>query len=208
MRTGAPFESRLSHQLESVPRAPLLSSWSNAGLQSQHEGLSIKPRVSNLLFQPSKILSSSGINPIIMNGNGVRNEPKRTMSDYHLHSTPGMHLSYSMAPPPSSNSHGQHIVRRDSHRSNTRNRISLSRRVSMVTTEGNLVTGNIAGDTLKISQPRKKLILCFDGTGNKFKGNSGDTNILKIFRMLDRSGGEKCTNSSLQRYEENMLTRD
>lgn len=39
---------------------------------------------------------------------------------------------------------------------------------------------------------RKKLILCFDGTGNKFKGNSADTNILKIFRMLDRSGGEQC----------------
>ena len=42
------------------------------------------------------------------------------------------------------------------------------------------------------SRVRKKLILCFDGTGNKFKGNSGDTNILKIFRMLDRSGGEQC----------------
>ncbi|PWW73634.1 hypothetical protein C7212DRAFT_359370 [Tuber magnatum] len=40
---------------------------------------------------------------------------------------------------------------------------------------------------------RKKLILCFDGTGNKFKGNDGDTNILKIFRMLDRSGSDQCT---------------
>jgi uncharacterized protein (DUF2235 family) len=39
------------------------------------------------------------------------------------------------------------------------------------------------------NKPRNKLILCFDGTGNKFKGNTGDTNILKIFRMLDRSGG-------------------
>lgn len=39
---------------------------------------------------------------------------------------------------------------------------------------------------------RKKLILCFDGTGNKFKGNDGDTNILKIFRMLDRSGSDQC----------------
>ncbi|RPA99044.1 hypothetical protein L873DRAFT_1633306, partial [Choiromyces venosus 120613-1] len=38
---------------------------------------------------------------------------------------------------------------------------------------------------------RKKLILCFDGTGNKFKGNDGDTNILKIFRMLDRSGSDQ-----------------
>lgn len=39
---------------------------------------------------------------------------------------------------------------------------------------------------------RDSLVLCFDGTGNKFKGNSGDTNILKIFRMLDRSGGDQC----------------
>ncbi|KAI9888687.1 MAG: hypothetical protein M1814_006543 [Vezdaea aestivalis] len=33
---------------------------------------------------------------------------------------------------------------------------------------------------------RKKFVLCFDGTGNKFQGNDGDSNILKIFRMLDR----------------------
>jgi hypothetical protein len=47
-------------------------------------------------------------------------------------------------------------------------------------------------DYNRAGHQRKKLILCFDGTGNKFKGNSGDTNILKIFRMLDRSGGEQC----------------
>ncbi|KAG6119921.1 hypothetical protein E4U13_007088 [Claviceps humidiphila] len=39
-------------------------------------------------------------------------------------------------------------------------------------------------------QPRK-LILCFDGTGNKFHGNESDSNILKIFRMLDRSAGDQ-----------------
>ncbi|KAH8646782.1 hypothetical protein BX600DRAFT_390425 [Xylariales sp. PMI_506] len=31
-----------------------------------------------------------------------------------------------------------------------------------------------------------KLVLCFDGTGNKFKGDDSDSNILKIFRCLDR----------------------
>lgn len=46
--------------------------------------------------------------------------------------------------------------------------------------------------TVEIPRRRRKLILCFDGTGNKFKGNAGDTNILKIFRMLDRSGPEQC----------------
>ncbi|KAJ3498263.1 hypothetical protein NLG97_g1260 [Lecanicillium saksenae] len=33
----------------------------------------------------------------------------------------------------------------------------------------------------------RKLVLCFDGTGNKFHGDDSDSNILKIFRMLDRS---------------------
>ncbi|PWY90209.1 hypothetical protein BO70DRAFT_136678 [Aspergillus heteromorphus CBS 117.55] len=33
----------------------------------------------------------------------------------------------------------------------------------------------------------KHFVLCFDGTGNKFCGDSSDSNVLKIFRMLDRS---------------------
>ncbi|KID85855.1 oxidoreductase, short chain dehydrogenase/reductase family [Metarhizium guizhouense ARSEF 977] len=33
----------------------------------------------------------------------------------------------------------------------------------------------------------RKLVLCFDGTGDKFHGDDSDSNILKIFRMLDRS---------------------
>lgn len=37
----------------------------------------------------------------------------------------------------------------------------------------------------------KKLILCFDGTGNKFHGDDSDSNILKIFRMLDREADDQ-----------------
>lgn len=37
----------------------------------------------------------------------------------------------------------------------------------------------------------RKLILCFDGTGNKFHGDESDSNILKIFRMLDRSATDQ-----------------
>lgn len=33
----------------------------------------------------------------------------------------------------------------------------------------------------------KTFVLCFDGTGNKFSGTDSDSNILKIYRMLDRS---------------------
>jgi uncharacterized protein (DUF2235 family) len=32
----------------------------------------------------------------------------------------------------------------------------------------------------------RRLVLCFDGTGNKFQGNVSDTNIVKLFQMLDR----------------------
>ncbi|OLN90160.1 hypothetical protein CCHL11_09802 [Colletotrichum chlorophyti] len=39
--------------------------------------------------------------------------------------------------------------------------------------------------------PRRKLILCFDGTGNKFRGDDSDSNILKIFRMLDSSADDQ-----------------
>lgn len=36
-------------------------------------------------------------------------------------------------------------------------------------------------------QPKpKRLVLCFDGTGNKFLGNEADTNIVKIYQRLDR----------------------
>ncbi|EKG14989.1 hypothetical protein MPH_07889 [Macrophomina phaseolina MS6] len=37
----------------------------------------------------------------------------------------------------------------------------------------------------------RKFVLCFDGTGNKFSGTDSDSNILKIFRMLDRRDGSQ-----------------
>lgn len=33
----------------------------------------------------------------------------------------------------------------------------------------------------------KKLILCFDGTGNEFSGSNADTNVVKILNKLDRN---------------------
>ena len=36
----------------------------------------------------------------------------------------------------------------------------------------------------------KTFVLCFDGTGNKFSGTQSDSNILKIYRMLDREKGD------------------
>lgn len=39
----------------------------------------------------------------------------------------------------------------------------------------------------RLHRPKRKFILCFDGTGNKFSGTDSDSNILKIYRMLDRN---------------------
>ena len=38
--------------------------------------------------------------------------------------------------------------------------------------------------------PSKTFVLCFDGTGNKFSGTDSDSNILKIYRMLDKTRGQ------------------
>ena len=47
------------------------------------------------------------------------------------------------------------------------------------------------GTTHDHGRKSRKLILCFDGTGNKFHGNESDSNILKIFRMLDRTASDQ-----------------
>ena len=47
-----------------------------------------------------------------------------------------------------------------------------------------------AANTQKSRTP-KTFVLCFDGTGNKFSGTDADSNILKIYRMLDRGTGDQ-----------------
>ncbi|KAI4251732.1 MAG: hypothetical protein LQ352_004682 [Teloschistes flavicans] len=48
--------------------------------------------------------------------------------------------------------------------------------------------GNIAHDTTtaKKSEGPSKLILCFDGTGNQFKADPSDTNIVKLYQKFER----------------------
>ncbi|KAK8015624.1 hypothetical protein PG991_008512 [Apiospora marii] len=43
----------------------------------------------------------------------------------------------------------------------------------------------------EVRRTPRKLVLCFDGTGNKFHGDDSDSNILKIFRCLDRTAGDQ-----------------
>ncbi|KAI1843276.1 hypothetical protein JX265_012151 [Neoarthrinium moseri] len=43
------------------------------------------------------------------------------------------------------------------------------------------------GDLGECPQEPKKLILCFDGTGNTFSGSNADTNVVKILNKLDRN---------------------
>ena len=49
------------------------------------------------------------------------------------------------------------------------------------------------------AQPSNRLILCFDGTGNMFQGNPGDTNIVKLYDMFDRN------NTSQMHYYQRKL---
>ena len=49
------------------------------------------------------------------------------------------------------------------------------------------------------AQPPNRLILCFDGTGNMFQGNPGDTNIVKLYGMFDRN------NTSQMHYYQRKL---
>lgn len=63
---------------------------------------------------------------------------------------------------------------------------------SMMGTDTNM-TGRGGGGGPRNKHTRRKLILCFDGTGNKFHGDDSDSNILKIFRMLDRTANDQCT---------------
>ncbi|KAK3940861.1 hypothetical protein QBC46DRAFT_112348 [Diplogelasinospora grovesii] len=49
----------------------------------------------------------------------------------------------------------------------------------------------VAMDAHPSQHKARKLVLCFDGTGNKFHGDDSDSNILKIFRMLDRTASDQ-----------------
>ncbi|KAI0438500.1 hypothetical protein F4803DRAFT_92238 [Xylaria telfairii] len=50
---------------------------------------------------------------------------------------------------------------------------------------------SVMAQALEYHRTPRKLVLCFDGTGNKFRGDDSDSNILKIFRCLDREAGDQ-----------------
>ncbi|EZF31568.1 hypothetical protein TMEN_2627 [Trichophyton mentagrophytes] len=49
-----------------------------------------------------------------------------------------------------------------------------------------MATVDEATETPEIKKPGRRLVLCFDGTGNHFKGNESDSNVVKLYQMLDR----------------------
>ena len=54
----------------------------------------------------------------------------------------------------------------------------------------NMDSSNGHGHGNGTAEPKRipnRLILCFDGTGNKFEGNPSDTNIVKLLNMFDRA---------------------
>jgi uncharacterized protein (DUF2235 family) len=46
--------------------------------------------------------------------------------------------------------------------------------------------GMASPEALEALLEPKKLVLCFDGTGNTFSGSNADTNVVKILNKLDR----------------------
>lgn len=71
--------------------------------------------------------------------------------------------------------------------------LSVRKRPSQPSTMGTDANGaGCAGGAPNKKHTHRKLILCFDGTGNKFHGDDSDSNILKIFRMLDRTANDQC----------------
>ena len=47
-------------------------------------------------------------------------------------------------------------------------------------------TNGVSDKTSGIDRVPSKLILCFDGTGNKYSGDPSDTNIVKLYQKFDR----------------------
>lgn len=60
---------------------------------------------------------------------------------------------------------------------------------SYTTTKTTTRTLSGMSDEIPISPPGqpRKLILCFDGTGNAFSGSNADTNVVKLLNKLDRN---------------------
>ena len=51
------------------------------------------------------------------------------------------------------------------------------------------VNGVSEADDTYVDRPKKergKLILCFDGTGNQYSGDTSDTNVVKLYQKFDR----------------------
>ena len=57
---------------------------------------------------------------------------------------------------------------------------------------GSTLVNRPSPDETDTSRPARNLVLCFDGTGNQYKGDGTETNILKIFGLLDRDAPHQC----------------
>jgi uncharacterized protein (DUF2235 family) len=53
-------------------------------------------------------------------------------------------------------------------------------------TEAQVKSLNSEINEIKTRKPNR-FVLCFDGTSNQYMGDESDTNIVKIYKMLDRN---------------------
>lgn len=59
--------------------------------------------------------------------------------------------------------------------------------------ETTLVSQTSPDEIVDPNRAPRNLVLCFDGTGNQYKGDGTETNILKIFGFLNRDAAHQCT---------------
>lgn len=69
----------------------------------------------------------------------------------------------------------------------------------------NQTTGLAANEAMDMFLEPKKLVLCFDGTGNTFSGSNADTNVVKLLNKLDRHAPRQFHYYQSESYPFNVL---
>jgi uncharacterized protein (DUF2235 family) len=55
-----------------------------------------------------------------------------------------------------------------------------------------LQTSGLGPVPSSFQRQKRNLVLCFDGTGNQYRADGKETNILKIFRLLEKDAPDQC----------------
>ncbi|KAM7216600.1 short chain dehydrogenase [Rhypophila decipiens] len=68
---------------------------------------------------------------------------------------------------------------------------NMRRETTLVTNDSSLSATSCPDEIIDPNRPPRNLVLCFDGTGNLYKGDGTETNVLKIFGFLNRDAAHQ-----------------